>query len=76
MDDTGPERPSAEQQAYNARQSELEKKYPWKYVVFKGASFIGAWDTREEAEAAAAQRFGASGYLVQLVQPASGPGRS
>jgi hypothetical protein len=73
MDETGPEKLAVESRAFQAQQPLLERKYPWKYVVFKGTSLIGAWSTLAEAEAAAAQRFRPGNYLVRLVRPGPKP---
>jgi hypothetical protein len=73
MIEAGPESLAAELEAFQAQRPMLERKFPWKYVVFKGASLIGAWNTQAEAESAAAQRFRPGSYLVRLVRPGSEP---
>lgn len=58
---------STEIQAYEAKLSELEKTYLGKFVVFKGADFVGAWDTLDKAADEAAARFGRGPYLIRQV---------
>lgn len=57
----------SELEAFEQRRQELEKTYPLKFVVFKGAELIGAWDTLDAAAAEAAVRFGRGPYLIRQV---------
>jgi hypothetical protein len=58
---------STEIQAYEEKLPELEKTYLGKFVVFKGADFVGAWDTLDTAGAEAVARFGRGPYLIRQV---------
>lgn len=53
--------------AFEAQKQELEKNHPFKFVVFKGDQFIGAWDTFEAAASVAVSRFGRDEYLIRQV---------
>lgn len=53
--------------AFEARRSELEKVYAGKFVVFKGDTLVGAWDTLDAAAAEAVRRFGRGPYLIRQV---------
>lgn len=65
---TDPQNPLAvEIAAYESQRAELERLYPNKFVVFKGAQFIGAWDTLNAAGAAAVAQFGRGPYLIRQV---------
>lgn len=56
-----------EMRAYDAQCQQLEATYPNKYVVFKGDSFVGAWDTLDAAARAAVARYGRGPYLIRQV---------
>jgi hypothetical protein len=58
---------SQELAAFESRRTELEATYPFKFVVFKGADFVGAWDTLDSAAAQAVLRFGRGPYLIRQV---------
>jgi len=58
---------ATEIEAFESRRAELEQRYLWKFVVFKGREFIGAWDTLDAAAAAAVARFGRGPYLIRQV---------
>jgi hypothetical protein len=53
--------------AFEARKADLEKTYPGKFVVFKGADFVGAWDNINAAAAEAIKLFGRGPYLIRQV---------
>ena len=52
---------------FEARKADLEKTYPGKFVIFKGADFIGAWDTMNAAAGEAIKMFGRGPYLIRQV---------
>src|SRR5579862_7936743 len=54
-------------QAFEAQKSELEKTYSGKFVVFKDAKLVGAWDTLDAAAHQAVARFGRGPYLIRQV---------
>ena len=58
---------ATEIKAFEQRQTELEKTYLGKYVVFKGEELVGAWDTLDAAAEAAVARFGRGPYLIRQV---------
>ena len=53
--------------AYEKKREELERLYPGKFVVFRGAELIGAWDTLNAAAGEAVARFGQGPYLIRQV---------
>jgi hypothetical protein len=57
----------AEIAAFERKKADLEKTYPGKWVVFKGADLVGAWDTINAAAAEAVVRFGRGPYLIRQV---------
>jgi hypothetical protein len=58
---------STEIDAYESRKEELERLYPRKFVVFKGADLVGAWDTLDAAAREAIARYGRGPYLIRQV---------
>ena len=58
---------ATEIEAFEAQRAELEKTYMGKFVVFKGAELVGAWDTFDAAATEAVSRFGRGPYLIRQV---------
>ena len=53
---------------YDANLAEWLVRYPGRFVVVKGSSLVGTFDTMEEGFAEGARRFGLDSYLVRRVQ--------
>ncbi|MCL2881457.1 MAG: hypothetical protein FWF45_00985 [Coriobacteriia bacterium] len=54
---------------YKANRAELIKKYPNKFLVIKGKSIEGVFDTALEAVKYADDRFGAGKAMIQMCDP-------
>ena len=57
----------AEIKYFEENQTDLAKDHPGKFVLIKGASLIGAFDTLEAALAEGARQFKLESFLVRQV---------
>ena len=53
---------------YDENLEEWLQKYSQRFVLVKGRTLIGTFDTHEDAERAAARRFGLESALIRRVQ--------
>ncbi len=58
---------SEELRAYESKKPELLKLCEGKFAVFKGAEFLGVFDTPSAAYSAGLQRFGNDAFLIKPV---------
>ena len=56
--------------AYEAELEELLEHHRDKYVVFHNGCFVDAYDSFQNAAAAAVEKFGLGPYLIRQVKPA------
>ena len=57
---------------YREHQNELVRQYEGKFVVIQGTEVLGAYDTYEQAYAAASQDHVLGTFLIQHVEPGEG----
>jgi hypothetical protein len=63
-----PEDPLAtEIRAFEAMRATLEKNHSGKFIVIRGGTLVGAWDTLDAAAREAVMRFGRGPYLIRQV---------
>lgn len=58
---------SREISAYEGMQNELEASFPGKWVVFHKESFVGQFDSFEDAAEHAVAKFGRGPYLIRQI---------
>ena len=58
---------SEELKAYERKKSELLKLCEGKFAVFKGAEFVGVFDTPAAAYSAGIERYGNDAFLIKPV---------
>jgi hypothetical protein len=56
-----------ETQEFEKRQADLQRQYPGQVVIFRGARFVGAFDSMDEAIREAISRFGDAPCLIRRV---------
>jgi hypothetical protein len=56
---------ASELEYFNANQDEIGRQFPGKFVVVKGNSVVGGFQSIQEALAAGARQFGLESFLVR-----------